>query len=266
MRRLFSNGFFTLVLLSVLAAPAAAQEVSDPLEPVNRAVFWFNDQLDIYVLEPIARGYDEVTPQPVKHSVTNFFRNLASPIYMASNLVQLKADRFLISFTRFLVNSTIGVGGLFDPASSMNLPYRYDDLGTALGYWGVPPGPFLVVPIVGPYNFRDGFGAIADSFASPIYYINYTNADSDTKLAVTVGARLAQGIDRRARNIKNIETAKEASLDYYGFTRKAYSQHRQGLIERDRPRDEFADDFDDDLDDDLGDDLESPDPAEEVID
>lgn len=213
------------VLLLLLAAPygvLAEEEISDPLEGLNRKIFWFNDTLDIYLMEPVARGYDYVLPYQAKQSVGRFFSNLRSPIYVVSDLVQLKIDQAFIHTTRFLLNSTIGLGGLFDVAQYTGLEPHEEDFGVALAYRGVPSGPYLVLPILGPSNFRDTLGLVVDGFLYPPSYID--------PMSVGIGLRIAEGIDTRAGLLEAVETAKDTSLDYYLFSKAAYYQYRRSLL------------------------------------
>src|SRR5512140_45443 len=137
----------------------------DPLEGMNRAVFWFNDQVDDYVIEPAAKGWDKIAPDRVKKSLSNFFQNLRFPIIAGNNLLQGKPIQSASDVGRFVVNTTVGVLGFFDPASDWGLAPHNEDFGQTLGYWGVPPGPYLVLPFVGPSNPRDAVGLAADSFS-----------------------------------------------------------------------------------------------------
>jgi phospholipid-binding lipoprotein MlaA len=206
-------------------------EIWDPLEPVNRGIFWFNDKLDTALFEPLAKGYDYITPEPVQSGVKNFFRNLNYPIFLLSDLTQLKFDQAASDSGRFLINSTIGLLGLFDVASNFGLEYHPEDLGTALAYYGVPSGPYLVLPLLGPTNLRDFTGSIVDSLVSPTAVISYTGLKDEEKLWLIGGINSLNLINTRSNMIENIDSAKEASLDYYLFTQSAYEQYRQGVIE-----------------------------------
>lgn len=246
-----------LVFLVNLSAPAQAQEIYDPLEPMNRKVFWFNDQLDIYLLEPVARGYDYIMPEFAQTGVANFFDNLRYPSYLVSDLVQLKFVQAAEHTGRFLVNSTVGIGGLIDVAKHIGLPDHEEDFGTALGYHGVPPGPYLVLPVIGPSNVRDAVGTVVDFFLDPLNIELYVDAVgiADDAIFVAWPLRIVQ---RRADLIQAVETAKETSTDYYLFMQSSYHQYREGLIHDGMPPDEeWLDD-----DEDFGDDEEIQDESE----
>lgn len=216
--------------------PCAAQ-VSDPLEGMNRGIFWFNDKLDVFILEPVARGYDTF-PKPVKDGVHNFFINIRSPIYVVSDLVQLKFSEAGNHTGRFLINSTIGVLGLIDVAKSFGMEHESEDFGVALGYHGVGEGPYIVLPLLGPSNLRDLFGRVVDIFLNPIYY---ADAISDSGTEISYGLTAVEAIDDRSNLLEAVESAKEASVDYYSFVKNSFHQHRQNLIYDNNPPDEETD-------------------------
>lgn len=221
---------FTVLTFSMVSY-AQDGEVSDPIEPINRGVFWFNDQLDIFVLEPVARGYDYITPDSVQAGVGNFFENLGYPKYLVSDLVQLKFNQAAEHTGRFLINTVLGVGGIFDFATDFGLPAHKEDFGIALAYHNVPAGPYLVLPLLGPSNLRDGTGKIVDYFLDPLTIFGRTSqASTNTKLAITMGARAVDLVDTRAGLMDAIKTAKESSVDYYLFVQGAYFQHREGVL------------------------------------
>ena len=203
----------------------------DPIEPFNRGVFWFNDTLDVYLFEPVARGYDYVAPDSVQRGVTNFFRNLSYPVYLLSDLVQLKFEQAGEHTGRFLINSTVGLVGIFDVATDVGLHYHPEDFGTALAYYGVPSGPYLVLPILGPSNFRDFLGTTVDSFLSPTAAIGYSDMSSDEKFWSIAALNTVSVVNTRASLLEAVESGKEASLDYYLFMQSAYEQYRRGVVE-----------------------------------
>jgi phospholipid-binding lipoprotein MlaA len=234
-------------LCSAATLFAQEGEVSDPIEGFNRGVFWVNDQLDIFVLEPVARGYDHVTPEFVQTGVGNFFENLGYPKYFVSDLVQLKFEEAAQHTGRFVVNTILGLGGLFDVATGFGLPAEREDFGIALAYHDVPAGPYLVLPILGPSNLRDGFGKIVDYFLDPITIFGRTSqASTNTKLAITTGARTLDLVDTRAGLLDAIKTAKESSVDYYLFVQGAYYQHRRGILYDGNPPEEAEENWDSD--------------------
>lgn len=212
-------------------ALAPAQEVWDPIEPVNRGIFWFNDKVDRYLLEPVARGYDKITPDGVQRGVGNFFENLKFPVHFVSDVVQLRFDQAGTHLGRFLINTTVGIGGLFDVAKEVGLERHEEDMGTALAYHGVPDGPYLMLPFFGPSNLRDAVGLVGDTALNPLNALYLAdNVDSQDRFVITTSVMGVKVIDQRARLIEAIDTARESSLDYYLFVREAYKQHRDGVI------------------------------------
>jgi len=194
----------------------------DPWQRMNRGVFWFNDHLDHYLLEPAATGWDRVMPDRVQSSIANFFANLRFPIVMVNNLLQGKVQPAVIDVGRFMINTTIGVAGFFDPATDWGLPRHNEDFGQTLGWWGVPPGPYLVLPLLGPSNPRDTGGLVVDYGLSvtPFFVGGYA----------LMGAGAINAINARSMVLQQVKQAKQASLDYYVFVRNAYYQRRVALI------------------------------------
>jgi phospholipid-binding lipoprotein MlaA len=206
---------------------------ADPWERMNRGIFRFNEGADRWVVEPIAKGVDFVMPDPVENSIRKFFDNSRFPIRFLNDLLQAKPVSAVEDLARFVVNTTIGVAGFFDPATHFGLEGYREDFGQTLGYWGVPPGPYLVLPILGPSNPRDTVGLIADS-ASLVYpwfvpiYVPY---------AIWVGDKL----NWRSLKLDEIAAEREAALDYYVFIRNAYMSYRENQV-RDSEEDEADDD------------------------
>ncbi len=203
------------------AAPTGTEE--DPWEPFNRKMFEFNEELDHYVLRPVAKGWDTVAPRPVQRSVDNFFDNLRSPVRFVNNLLQGQIDPAAVTLCRFVVNTTAGIGGLIDWASDMGLPRQPADFGQTLGKWGVPAGPYIVWPVLGSSNPRDTVGLVADS------YMDIATLFGD--FFTLAGARVAQTVNTRSLLLEEIDNAREASLDFYISVRNAYFQRRARLIE-----------------------------------
>ncbi len=223
-------------------AKVKPQPVSDPLERVNRGIFWFNDKADTYVLEPVAKGYDSSVPGPVKTSIRNFFSNLRSPVRVASALIQLKFKEAAELTGRFVVNTTLGGAGFFDPATDMGLKPSEDDIGIALGYSGVPEGPYLVLPFLGPSNLRDAIGRVGNLLLDPFYWVAHTGNSSTGKTVTLASLYGLDVVDTRASLLEAIKTGKESSLDYYLFAQGAYHQYRLGLIyDGDVPDEEESD-------------------------
>ncbi|MFO7326222.1 MAG: VacJ family lipoprotein, partial [Pseudomonadota bacterium] len=203
-------------------------------ERVNRSVYRFNDTLDRKVARPVARAYVKVTPQPVRSGVSNFFRNLNLPTVMVNSLLQAKPVAFLTETLRLVVNTTIGIGGLFDPASQLGIPSSDEDFGQTLGRWGVPPGPYMVLPVLGPSTARDSVGLVGDQLTDPKYYLL-------DDFWVGFGITVAGLIDTRAALLGTDEVL-QRSFDPYVFMRNAYLQRRDFQV-RDGAGQGDADDF-----------------------
>jgi phospholipid-binding lipoprotein MlaA len=206
---------------------------ADPWERMNRGIFRFNEGADRWVVEPIAKGMDFVLPDPVERSIRKFFENSMIPIHFTNALLQFKPASAFEDLARFVVNTTIGVAGFFDPATQFGLEAHREDFGQTLGYWGVPPGPYLVLPIMGPSNPRDTVGLIADqaSLVYPWFVPLYVSS------AIGVGEKL----NRRSLALDSIAAERKAALDYYVAVRNAYMSYRENQI-RDREEDEADDD------------------------
>ncbi|MCC6221369.1 MAG: VacJ family lipoprotein [Deltaproteobacteria bacterium] len=291
--KLFASQFFVLSVLFFLLPPLEliAQEFSDtddfeksasldsenenfqedekaiydPIEPLNRAIFNFNDTVDIYFLEPVARIYDCILPRPIKTGVDNFFENIRYPQYLVSDLVQLKFDQVLEHSGRFVVNSTVGVLGLIDVAKHLDLPRHEEDFGLALAYHGVPDGIYWVLPFLGPSNIRDTVGLIVDGFLSPLYVINYTSVAARTKNIAMCSSKGLDIVSSRASALEAVKAAKESSVDYYLFSQSAYYQYRTGLLyDGDPPFDDELEVLDEDLESDDHEEEETEETIEEI--
>jgi len=221
---------FLTVLLFVASLSACATTnpsmVSDPIEPVNRAVFSFNDLLDKVLLNPIAKTYKTVVPNVVRNSVRNFFRNLKTPVTLANNLMQGDGEAAGVTTARFLFNTFLGVGGLIDFAETQGLEYEPEDFGQTLASWNVGSGAYLVLPVLGPSTVRDSTGMVIDMVIDPIRVIN-ENADNGHLDYWRVGV---QGLDTKSRVVDGMEDLRINSLDYYSSVRSAYIQSRIKLI------------------------------------
>jgi phospholipid-binding lipoprotein MlaA len=198
--------------------------VWDPLEPINRGTFWFNDKLYFYLLKPVARGYRWIMPDPLMLGISNFFSNLASPVRIINAGLQGKFADAGNELTRFGVNTTIGIGGLFDTAKDhFNLTKKEEDTGQTLGYYGIGPGPYLVLPFFGPSSFRDGIGLLADSRMVLTYYL-WENRDYWTAIVL-------EKVNQVALDRDTYEGVKKDALDPYLFIRDAWAQYRQNKVE-----------------------------------
>jgi phospholipid-binding lipoprotein MlaA len=227
-----------LLLAGLLAGCATSGgNPADPLEKVNRAVFAFNDVADKAVLTPVAKGYRAVLPGFVRTGISNFFSNLEDVWVTVNDVLQGKLKEGSEDFTRVIFNSTFGIGGLFDFASDVGLPKRNEDFGQTLGWWGVGSGPYIVIPLLGPSTFRDGFGLLVDGRADLVY-----RAVDDVPLRNTLYA--TRGIGNRANLLDASSVLEQAALDRYAFVRDAWLQRRRNLVHDGNPPRE-KDDADD---------------------
>jgi len=207
-----------LVLAGCASQAPLKRDPRDPLERMNRATFAFNDALDRAIAKPVARSYRRVAPHFVQRGVANFMDNINYPITIVNDLLQAKFKPAVSDTGRFVLNSVVGVGGLFDPATDAGLAKNEEDLGLTLGKWGVHQGPYLVLPIVGPSTFRDGFGRLGDEFITPQNYI--------TNRWVRYGLDGLYYLDARAR-LLDVEGALDNAFDRYAVLRSVYLQRRQ---------------------------------------
>lgn len=220
-----------VVLAAALAGcasvPAEYRDTRDPWQGYNRAMFKFNTDFDNAFLKPAAQGYQAITPEPVDRSVTNFFNNIADVTSAVNNLLQVKVLRTGSDIGRVLVNSTIGIVGLFDVATNMGLPSYKEDFGQTLGYWGLGAGPYFVLPVLGPSSVRDTVGFAGDIVVDPFFSIN--------KNEVYWGFVVLRVIDRRADLLAAGEILDEAAIDRYSFVRDAYLQRRRNQVHDGNP-------------------------------
>jgi phospholipid-binding lipoprotein MlaA len=219
-----------LLLLSGCATlpPGVKRDPRDPWERMNRGTFKFNDALDRAILKPVAKGYSHL-PQPMQTGVHNFFDNLEYPVVIVNDLLQGQVRAFASDIGRLVLNTTLGIGGFFDPASPAGLDKHDRDFGQTLGKWGVPKGPYIVVPFLGPYDVRDGIGAATvDTFANPR---NYTNRWTNLSLWAV------REVDRRSRLLP-LDATIQSAYDPYAFIRNAYLQNRDFKVHGDQPQNE----------------------------
>lgn len=214
--------FIAVLGLSACANKPPHEEVADPLEPVNRVVDNFNDKVDRAVLKPTAQVYEKVVPALARTSVTNFFNNLGEPLVIVNQLLQGKGRAGLSDTGRLLVNSTIGVLGLFDPATQMGLTGHNEDFGQTFGSWGIGEGWYLVLPILGPSTVRDSLGLIGDYQLDPL-----AQHDEVRERNALGGLRV---VETRAGLLSASKVRDTAALDAYLFTREAYRQLRWNRI------------------------------------
>ena len=212
---------------------SAYTQQKDPFESVNRSVFKFNDAVDRAVVKPVAQGYNKVMPGPIKTMVSNFFSNLDDVVVTANDILQLKFRQAVSDGARVAFNSTFGLLGLINITD--RLDKHNEDFGQTLGYWGVPSGPYLVLPVLGPSTIRDGTGRYTDSYFSVI---------SNTKHVPTRNSAWAvEGLDTRVGLLEEEKVLDDAVIDRYSFIRDAYLQQRKSLVyDGNPPRQKFDDD------------------------
>ncbi len=203
-------------------------DISDPLSDYNRAMTSFNDKVIIYALNPVSEAYAYVVPQPFRLGVSNFIHNINFPVRFVNNLLQLKFQNISDELERFIVNSTVGLGGLMDPAKNyMHIPAHNEDFGQTLGHYGIGPGFHIVLPFFGPSNMRDLAGLTLDAYASPLVNIkgweNYKIPDNFWQSAGIVTVHL---INKNSLHLGEYESLKKDAIDLYPFLRDIYEQKR----------------------------------------
>ncbi|WP_312933931.1 VacJ family lipoprotein [Pseudomonas sp.] len=216
----------SLLLAPITATQAATEE--DPWEAINRPIFRFNDVLDTYALKPLAKGYQAVTPQFVEDGIHNVFNNVGDVTNLANNVLQLKYREAGIDTARIIFNTTFGIGGLFDVGTRMGLQRSDEDFGQTLGYWGVPSGPYVVIPLLGPSTVRDGLARYPDTYTKPYRYIDHVPTRNSI-LAMDI-------VDTRAQLLS---AEKLLSGDKYIFIRNAYLQNREFRVKDGEVEDDF---------------------------
>ena len=258
MRSELINKIFVAGIIAVLAAgcagrqqPQVDEQVNessanniDPYENINRSIYTFNTKLDKYILKPLAKGYEEITPDPVESGISKFFSNLNEPRNAVNSLLQGKFDKAGLASGRFVLNSTVGILGFFDVAGKLDIPKHNEDFGQTLAAWGVPSGPYFVLPFFGPRYLRHSVGMIPDRFMDPITYVD----DNTTRYAL-----LGLDIVQARASFLGTDDLLELQLDPYTFVREIYLQRRQAaLMDKSvEDSDEFDDEFDDEFEDEL---------------
>ena len=231
---MWAQGKFTrikgyVLATSLLLAPIVhAANEDDPWEPMNRAIFGFNETLDRYTLKPIAEGYQKVLPDPVQRSVKNVFNNMGDVRNLVNSLLQGKVYNAGVDTSRLLFNTTFGVFGLFDVATPMGLQRNDEDFGQTLAAWGIGSGPYLVLPLLGPSTVRDGLALVPDSYTVPYRYIDDVPARNSTF-----------ALDIVQRRVSLLPLEKMITGDRYVFVRNAYLQNREFRINDGQVDDDF---------------------------
>ncbi|MEM7460617.1 MAG: VacJ family lipoprotein, partial [Pseudomonadota bacterium] len=221
-----------------------------PLEGWNRQVYAFNDGVDRAVLEPVAKGYRAVTNEPIRGGVSNFLTNLNQPVVFANTVLQGKPGAAIDTFSRFAVNSTFGIAGIFDLATSLDVPEHREDFGQTLGVWGVPNGPYLVLPFLGSSNLRDVTGFGVDMAFDPL---NYAQFEGDTEFRI--GRQVASVVTVRENLIEAVEVLRDQPEPYVAL-RRNYTQQRAAAIRDGREQEDPFEDLPDFDDYDFGDEEE----------
>lgn len=206
-------------------AEGAEVEFNDPLEDLNRSIFGFNQVVDEVVLVPVAKGYRTAVPPPMRASVHDFLQNLNGPVIFANDVLQVQPLLAAETLARLTINSTVGVGGMFDVASRIGIPYHTNDMGITFATYGAPEGPYLVAPVLGPTNPRDIVGEIGDSFIDPADQVAGWK-----HWYASLGRTVVSGIDVRSRNIEALADIEKTSLDFYATIRSLYRQRRASEI------------------------------------
>ena len=240
------NRLLSVLALTLLVGCANTQNVAerprpDTVEDVNRVFYNVNDTLDRHIMRPISENYADAMPKPVRGSVTHFFDNLGSANTALHSLLQGKFNRSFSDVSRFMINSTVGIGGLFDVASSMGFQRSQEDVGQTLAGWGVGQGPYLYLPLFGPNTARNSPDLVSSYFTNPLSYLSGAFLFPVTALGL---------INTRANLLEASRFVEEAAIDPYSFTREAYLQQRRNLIHDGNPPlpDNYDDLFDSDPD------------------
>jgi len=237
MATLYKAALLSTILLSGCATTQQTSDVNDPLEGYNRAMYGFNTTVDKALIKPAAQVYDAVLPEPISWGVSNFFNNISEVSVIVNDLLQFKFDQAADDFGRFALNSTVGFAGIFDVAGHAGYKGHNEDFGQTLGYWGVGPGPYLVLPLFGPSNVRDTFGIAGDILTNPAFDIDHTATRNEFAL---LGL-----IDKRANLLAASKVLDQAADDEYSYVRSAYIQRRQNLVFDGAPPEEEFDVFED---------------------
>lgn len=233
---IYSRILTTLALLFSLGlmgcAHSPAWDPNDPVETVNRATYRFNEGFDYVFIRPFAWGYDKIMPGPIRRSIGQFFTNLGEPRTVLNDLLQGKGRAAGVASARFLINSTIGLGGLFDPASHWGLDYHKEDFGQTFGYWGIGQGSYWVLPFLGPSSNRDAIGALLDAATNPVAWLQ----DDPTRVGLT-------GLDvvHLRAELFPLEKVLKEQNDRYLFVRTSYLQKRENDVHDGNPPEEEFD-------------------------
>ena len=237
-----------IALVLVISGCASKQtleqgDISDPFEPVNRTIFKVNEFADKYAMRPVAKGYQSVIPAPIRTGVNNFFDNISYPIDIINAALQGKFKQAGSDTARFALNSTVGFAGFLDPATKLGLEKHEEDFGQTLGVWGVPKGPYLVIPFFGPKTIRSGAGDLAGVYVNPQFYLFSSSVQTKVNIFWLVHVR---------STLLGFDEEVQRAFDRYAFVRDAYLQNREFLLYDGNPPEEELDfdteEFDEEFD------------------
>ncbi len=224
--------FFALIALSACssvpqtqAERAEARAINDPIEPVNRVIFDVNDFLDRLLIRPLAELYRVMVPPPIRDRIASILKNMGEPVVMANNMLQGEFTNAGTTLGRFLVNTTLGGGGMYEVASGFGMPKQSGDFGQTLHVWGLGEGPYIVLPLFGPSNVRDAVGLGVDTMMSPWKYA-VKAGDTQIQDTFTIADMTGSALVRREANIEGLDALREGSLDFYAQMRSVYRQYR----------------------------------------
>lgn len=217
------------LLVLQACATVSHPDPADPWEGMNRGILSFNDEVDRFVLKPVAKGYQWITPEFADIGISNFFSNLKDIGVSVNDFLQAKPKQGGMDTARFLVNSTVGIAGFIDVAAMIDLPKHEEDFGQTLAVWGVPRGPYFVMPFLGPSSVRGAVGYVGDSALHPLTYTFFFGSTA-LSTGLSVGLRAVEVVDVRADFLGAEAVASEAAVDRYIFFRSAYMQRRDYLI------------------------------------
>src|SRR3954471_1291599 len=226
-----------ILSLTLLGGCASTKNPRDPLEPMNRAIYTINDGLDKVILKPVATVYKAVLPQFVRTGVTNFYNNLYDVLTAVNNLLQGKVGDASSDVGRIALNTTVGLAGLIDVATELGLEKHKEDFGQTLGRWGIPSGPYLQIPLLGPSSFRDGVGSLVDLKLDPIFWIWRDHIPTRNSVFALYVINLRENL------LDSTKILDEAALDPYEFQRDAYLQRRRNLVYDGNPPPEKEEDI-----------------------
>jgi phospholipid-binding lipoprotein MlaA len=224
-----------LCLVGLAGIGCATPEKPDPWEPMNRGIFAFNETLDEYALEPAATAWDFVVPGFAQTGLRNFFDNLRMPTIFANDLLQGKPGAAFFDVLRLVYNSVFGLAGFIDIATMVDIPKSDEDFGQTLGVWGVPSGPYLVMPLFGPYTIRSGTGEIVDIAAASYAYFTpfwfgVAGLNGLETFGASAGLKGVELLNLRTIYLEEIDASRRDAFDYYVFVRNAYLQNRRAKV------------------------------------